>query len=101
MLSSLKLIPSKYGQWRESKKGDLLPMNTPENKSRSVAQILEKFGLSWRRTTKGKGEHCYKITDESISTMKEYAERRYRVSQPLTIYLSTKRKLPKVDNLTS
>ena len=80
MLSSLKLIPSKYGQWRESKSGELLPMNTPENKSRAVAQILEKFGLSWRRTTVGKGEHCYKITAESISTMTQYAERRYRVS---------------------
>ena len=55
-------------------------MNTPENKSRAVAQILEKFGLSWRRTSTGKGEHCYKITAESISTMTQYAERRYRVS---------------------
>ena len=78
LLSSLKLIPSKYGAWRESKRGDLLPMNLPENKSRAVAQILEKFGLSWRRTSnKRGGENVYKITDESISKMTEYATRRY------------------------
>ena len=78
LLSSLKLIPSKYGAWRESKRGDLLPMHLPENKSRAVSQILEKFGLSWRRTrTKMGGENVYKITDESISKMTEYATRRY------------------------
>lgn len=79
MLSSLKLIPSKYGAWRESKKGELLPMHLPENKTRAVAQILEKFGLSLRRTSKTGGENIYRITDESISLMTEYATRRYAV----------------------
>ena len=79
MLSSLKLIPSKYGAWRESKKGELLQMNLPENKTRAVAQILEKFGLSLRRTSKTGGENVYKITDDSISLMTEYATRRYAV----------------------
>lgn len=77
MLSSLKLIPSKYGAWRESKKGELLQMNLPENKTRAVAQILEKFGLNLRRTSKTGGENIYRITDESISLMTEYATRRY------------------------
>ncbi|MEG2271498.1 MAG: plasmid replication protein, CyRepA1 family [Acinetobacter sp.] len=77
MLSSLKLIPSKYGAWRESKKGELLQMNLPENKTRAVGQILEKFGLSLRRTSKTGGENVYKITDDSLSLMTEYATRRY------------------------
>lgn len=83
MLSSLKLIPSKYGQWRESKKGELLPMNLPENNTKAVGQILEKFGLAWRRTSISRTEKCYKITEESINTMMEYARRRYECSQKL------------------
>ena len=50
LLASLKLIPSRYGQWRESKSGELLRMGMPANTSKSVAQILDKYGLSWKRT---------------------------------------------------
>lgn len=78
LLSSLKMIPSKYGQWKESKRGELLEMKLPENNSKAVAQILDKFGLSWRRTQRGHANNCYKVTDDSFNLMKEYALRRYQ-----------------------
>lgn len=77
MLSSLKLIPSRYGQWKESKSGDLLNYNRPLNSTRSVGQILEKFGLSWKRTQKSRGEFGYVVNQDRFNLMKEYAERRY------------------------
>lgn len=77
LLSSLKLIPSRYGQWREAKNGDLLKMSVPTNTSKSVAQILDKYGLSWKRATKD-GERGYRVNVDSWNKMKAYAERRYR-----------------------
>ena len=79
LLSSLKLIPSRYGQWREAKNGDLLKMGVPTNTSKSVAQILDKYGLSWKRATKG-GERGYRVNMDSWNKMKAYAERRYKKS---------------------
>lgn len=79
LLSSLKLIPSRYGQWREAKNGDLLNMGMPSNTSKSVAQILDKYGLSWKRATKG-GERGYRVNMDSWNKMKAYAERRYKKS---------------------
>ena len=79
LLSSLKLIPSRYGQWREAKNGDLLKMGVPTNTSKSVAQILDKYGLSWKRATKD-GERGYRVNVDSWNKMKAYAERRYRKS---------------------
>ena len=77
LLASLKLIPSRYGQWRESKSGELLRMGMPANTSKSVAQILDKYGLSWKRTTRG-GERGYVVNSDSWEKMKGYAERRYK-----------------------
>lgn len=77
LLASLKLIPSRYGQWRESKSGELLRMGMPANTSKSVAQILEKYGLSWKRTAKD-GERGYKVNRDSWDKMKAYADRRYK-----------------------
>lgn len=77
LLASLKLIPSRYGQWRESKSGELLRMGMPANTSKSVAQILDKYGLSWKRTTRG-GERGYVVNSDSWDKMKGYAERRYK-----------------------
>lgn len=77
LLSSLKLIPSRYGQWREAKNGDLLNMGMPSNTSKSVAQILDKYGLSWKRANKG-GERGYRVNMDSWNKMKAYAERRYK-----------------------
>lgn len=79
LLSSLKLIPSRYGQWREAKNGDLLKIGVPTNTSKSVAQILDKYGLSWKRATKD-GERGYRVNMDSWNKMKAYAERRYRKS---------------------
>lgn len=76
MLSALKLIPSKYGQWKESKAGKLLPLPIPERSGKSVAQILDKYGLSWSRTMQGKNSG-YIVKKDSLEKMKFYAERRY------------------------
>lgn len=81
MLSALKLIPSRYGQWRESKSGKLLDFKLPERSGKAVAQILEKFGLSWRRTStkqNGKNINGYMINNEKYQIMKFYAESRYK-----------------------
>ena len=77
LLASLKLIPSRYGQWRESKSNELLRMGMPANTSKSVAQILDTYGLSWKRTTRG-GERGYVVNSDSWDKMKGYAERRYK-----------------------
>ena len=77
LLASLKLIPSRYGQWRESKSGELLRMGMPANTSKSVAQILDKYGLSWKRTTRN-GERGYIVNPDSWGKMQAYAERRYK-----------------------
>ena len=61
------------------KNGDLLNMGMPSNTSKSVAQILDKYGLSWKRATKG-GERGYRVNMDSWNKMKAYAERRYKKS---------------------
>lgn len=77
LLSSLKLIPSRYGQWRENKTGDLMQIGMPTNSSKSVAQILDKYGLSWKRAMNG-GERGYRVNPDSWDKMKAYADRRYK-----------------------
>lgn len=77
LLSSLKLIPSRYGQWREAKNGDLLHMPIPANTSKSVAQILDKYGLSWKRAMRD-GERGYRVNPDSWHKMKAYADQRYK-----------------------
>lgn len=77
LLSSLKLVPSKYGQWKESKSGELLDIKTPSQCGKATAQILEKFGLHWRRTSAERGHRGYRVTEESFNKMQTYAERRY------------------------
>lgn len=81
MLSALKLIPSKYGQWRESKSGKLLELPMPGRTGKPAAQILEKFGLGWKRTTQSCGgvpKSGYMVKADDYKTMKFYAERRYK-----------------------
>lgn len=77
LLSSLKLIPSRYGQWRESKKGDLLEYKNPANNSKSVAQILDKFGLKWERSMSN-GVRGHRVSRDSWNKMKYYADSRYK-----------------------
>ena len=59
------------------KNGDLLNMGNASNTSKSVAQILDKYGLSWKRATKG-GERGYRVNMDSWNKMQAYAERRYK-----------------------
>lgn len=81
MMSALRLIPSKYGQWKENKRGELLELKMPERSGKSVAQILEKFGLGWKRTTQsvnGVPISGYVVKEDDYLKMKFYAERRYK-----------------------
>jgi len=38
---------------------------------------LDKYGLSWKRTTRG-GERGYVVNSDSWEKMRSYAERRYK-----------------------
>ena len=45
-----------------------------------MGRIIDKFGLQWKRTTKGHsrtGVIGYQVTEDSFQLMKTYAERRY------------------------
>lgn len=77
LLSALKLVPSAYGQWKEDKSGKLKPYPIPAKTSKSVAAILSKFGLEWKRTQGQGKEYYYRVTEESYKMMKFYAEQRY------------------------
>lgn len=79
LYSTLKLIPSAYGKWQEDKSGNLKPYPVPKVKTKPVAAVLEKFGLSWRRSGSGAaGEKYYKVNEPDLERMKFYAESRYK-----------------------
>lgn len=76
LLSSLKLVPSCYGEWKEDKSGKLKDYSIPSRTGKSVASILDKFGLSWSRAN-GRDGNYYKVNQEKYNSMKKYAEMRY------------------------
>lgn len=80
MLSALKLVPSAYARDMQDKRGNLKPLTVPANCSKSMGAILEKFGLKWKRTTKGhsrSGNIGYQVSADSFELMKKYSEQRY------------------------
>lgn len=80
MLSALKLVPSTYARDIQDKKGNLKPLRVPDNCAKSMGAILEKFGLKWKRVTKGHsrtGVVGYKINEDSFNLMQKYALQRY------------------------
>lgn len=80
MLSALKLVPSSYARDIQDKQGNLKPLRVPDNCSKSMGAILEKFGLKWKRHTKGhsrNGNIGYQVSEESFEIMKKYALQRY------------------------
>ena len=80
MLSALKLVPSSYARDIQDKQGNLKPLSVPTNCAKAMGRIIEKFGLQWKRTTKGHsrtGTTGYMVTEDSFNLMKTYAERRY------------------------
>lgn len=81
LLSALKLVPAAYGQWKEDKTGKLKEYPVPDKTSKSVSVILEKFGLSWSRSSirvNGKIENCYKVSKDDYDKMFFYANQRYK-----------------------
>ena len=54
----------------------ILPSNEVVRKAKEQ-RLLDKYGLSWKRATKG-GERGYRVNMDSWNKMKAYAERRYR-----------------------
>lgn len=76
LYSALRLVPSIYGRWNEDKSGKLKDYPIPKTTTKSVASILDKFGLSWSRRH---GTDCnfYSVNDEQYNNMKFYAEQRY------------------------
>ena len=80
MLSALKLVPSSYARDIQDKHGNLKPLSVPPNCAKAMGRIIDKFGLQWKRTTKGHsrtGTTGYMVTEDSFQLMKTYAERRY------------------------
>lgn len=82
MFSALKIVPSAYARDIQDKQGNLKPLKPPSNCANAMGRIVEKFGLQWKRKTKGysrseKSETGYMITEDSYNLMKVYAERRY------------------------
>lgn len=77
LLTALKMIPSSYAKDTTTTKSNLMKeLRVPDNCSKGMGAILEKFGLKWKRS--GKVNSGYKVTDESYELMKEYAERRIK-----------------------
>lgn len=72
MLSALKLIPSKYARELTSKQK--IPI--PDNCTKAMALVLDKFGLKWLRTTHNKMP-CYTVTPESYENMFYYSQKRF------------------------
>lgn len=86
LLASLKLVPSAYGQWLEDKKGKLKGYPIPSKTAKPVAAILEKFGLSWSRSSQrvdGKVVNCYKVNQDKMDLVKYYAEQRFKKKEEL------------------
>lgn len=77
LYSALKLVPSIYGKWNEDKAGNLKDYPIPKLTTKSVAAILDKFGLSWARKNGGNGGRYYAVKDEQYQVIKKYAEMRY------------------------
>lgn len=82
MFSALKIVPSSYAREIQDKQGNLKPIKTPTNCANAMGRIIEKFGLQWKRKTKGYSRsdsavNGYMVTEESYNLMKIYAERRY------------------------
>lgn len=82
MFSALKIVPSAYAREIQDKQGNLKPIVTPTNCSNAMGRIVEKFGLQWKRKTKGYSRsesaiNGYMVTEDSYNLMKIYAERRY------------------------
>ena len=80
MLSALKLVPSTYARDIQDKRGNLKPIRVPDNCAKSMGAILEKFGLKWKRVTKGHsrtGVIGYEVTGDSFKIMHKYALQRY------------------------
>lgn len=80
LLSALKLVPSTYARDIQDKRGNLKPLNVPTNCGKAMGCIIEKFGLKWKRVTKGHsrtGIVGYQVTEESYNLMKEYSLRRH------------------------
>lgn len=78
LYSALKLIPSAYGKWQEDNRGNLRPYPEPKIKTKPVAAILDKFGLSWKRRN-GRSHYYYTVDEGGYSRMKAYADSRYNV----------------------
>lgn len=80
MMSALKLVPSSYARDIQDKQGNLRPLSVPTNCAKAMGRIVEKFGLQWKRATKGhsrNGDIGYKVTEDSLKLMKEYSLRRH------------------------
>lgn len=76
LYSSLRLIPSMYGKWAEDKLGNLKQYPIPKTTTKSVAALLDRFGLSWSRRF-GTETPFYAVNEEQYAVMKHYAESRY------------------------
>lgn len=76
LYSALKLIPSMYGKWQEDNKGNLKQYPVPSITTKSVAAILDKFGLGWSRRNGTEG-NFYAVKEDDYVVMKRYAEMRY------------------------
>lgn len=82
MFSALKIVPSAYARDIQDKQGNLKPLKPPSNCANAMGRIIEKFGLQWKRKTKGysrsdDSKTGYMVTEDSYNLMKIYAERRY------------------------
>lgn len=87
LLASLKLVPSAYGQWLEDKKGQLKTYPIPSKTAKPVSAILEKFGLSWSRSSQrvdGKVVNCYKVNTDTMALVSFYAEQRFKKKEEAT-----------------
>lgn len=96
LLSAIKLVPSAYGQWKEDKTGKLKEYPIPSKTSKSVAAILDKFGLGWSRSSSrvnGKVENHYKVNAADLEKMEFYASSRYRKKDELPMSSSEKSKM--------
>lgn len=76
LYSALRLVPAMYGKWNEDKQGNLKPYTMPKVTTKSVASILDKFGLSWSRRN-GSNGNFYSVKQDDYEVMKRYAEMRY------------------------
>lgn len=86
LLSTLKLVPYQYARDIQDKKGNMKELKAPDNCSKAMSAILDKYGLSWKQKTKGysrsdKSQRGYMVNPESYAKMLKYSTQRYCVSQ--------------------